>query len=569
MGSIIDKLKTWWQTADRTQRIVTVFGSLFLVAVLGLTAMFAGKPNMQPVYTGLEQQDAAMVYDELSKAGLSPEISSRGDVVVASQDIPKARMALAKGNKLPRSSGSSFEFIDSISISDSQRKEQAKLKAAAERELEESISTMAGVASAKVHLNPGRQSAFGDEKEAPTASINISESNSGELSEESARSIARLVQNAVTGMDSSGISVITDQGRMVYDGADQESATSIASRKIEAEAREAGRRQRELQRELDEVFGVGNTRVMIDVQLNMDSITEQKDETLTGQTPIAEETATESMASGQGGNQPEAGFNANQPGGNPATSSVGNDSNYSSEVSSKQYPTSNVKTNTVRAQGDLVAMNVSVMANSAAVEDLGPLEDRIQQYIAPWAGDSKFTQSVTGVEFNTDAAKSAEAAAKQAASSERMQQILSLLPVVALVLVGVFLMRSLAKSLRQPTMQMALANGQKISLPAGADPTLAAIADQAQQAVALEAQAQAALPVAEAEVRSEDDYTMTEEEKRAVMRAMGIDEDDDSIDVAAIKRRIDVPLEQIKKMAKNNPEAVAMLLKSWMMEERI
>jgi flagellar biosynthesis/type III secretory pathway M-ring protein FliF/YscJ len=45
------------------------------------------------------------------------------------------------------------------------------------------------------------------------------------------------------------------------------------------------------------------------------------------------------------------------------------------------------------------------------------------------------------------------------------------------------------------------------------------------------------------------------------------EEDYDDPDIESIKKKVDVPLEQIRKMSRNNPEAVAMLLKSWMMEE--
>jgi flagellar biosynthesis/type III secretory pathway M-ring protein FliF/YscJ len=51
-----------------------------------------------------------------------------------------------------------------------------------------------------------------------------------------------------------------------------------------------------------------------------------------------------------------------------------------------------------------------------------------------------------------------------------------------------------------------------------------------------------------------------------VMIALGMDPNE--VDVEGIKRKIDMPLEQIKKLARQRPEVVAMLLKSWVMDER-
>ncbi len=45
------------------------------------------------------------------------------------------------------------------------------------------------------------------------------------------------------------------------------------------------------------------------------------------------------------------------------------------------------------------------------------------------------------------------------------------------------------------------------------------------------------------------------------------DDEDDDVSIDSLKTKVDVPLEQIRKMARKNPEVVATLLKSWMMEE--
>ena len=40
------------------------------------------------------------------------------------------------------------------------------------------------------------------------------------------------------------------------------------------------------------------------------------------------------------------------------------------------------------------------------------------------------------------------------------------------------------------------------------------------------------------------------------------------MDVGEIQSRLNVPLEQIKKMSNERPEVVAMLIKSWLLEDR-
>lgn len=568
MSAILDRLRQWWATADRTQRLVTIFGGAFLILMLGMTIMFAGRPKMQPVFTGLNDADRSAVYDELVKGGFSVGIENN-EIVVPSKDVALAKMHLATKNKLPKTSGGGLEMINSIGIGDSQRKEQEKIIAAKTQELSESIMKMPGVVSATVHLAPGKDSPFGDQATPPTAAVRISESSDGELSSEAGKAIARLVQNAVQGMTSKGVTVVTDSGRMIFDGEEQNSTSSLASRKMEAEANEAKRRAAELQRELDQVFGKGNTIVQVDVQLNMDTTSIRKDETLRTGDAIVEQSAKEKM--GNSSNEPiqGAGAESNIPGQPTTVDQTGKSSNYENEQKSRQFPTSNTLTSIEKAAGEIISMNVSVMANSAVIENTAPLEERVAAYIAPWQGDPKFTQSVTPAEFTNEIAKAQEEAAKSAASSARTQQIISLLPVAVLVGVALLLIKSLSSTIKKSQNQtLVLSNGEKLTIPVNSDPKLLALLEEASRPVVT------SLPTIEEEEYEEVVEESVDDEGNTVVttrkkkkKSMYEEEDFDDPDIESIKKKVDIPLEQIRKMSRNNPEAVAMLLKSWMMEE--
>lgn len=571
MGAIIDRLRQWWDTSDRTQKLVTVFGAAFLVLMLGGTMFFASRPKMQPVIPGMNSQDSAAVYDELTKGGFKVEITPQSEVTVPSGDVARAKMYLATKNKMPKSGNGGLDLIESIGIGDSQRKENEKIIAAKERELADSIMTMEGVESAQVHLTLGKDSPFGDQTTPPTAAIRISESNDGGVTLDAGKAIARLVQNSTTGMQAKGVTVVTNAGRMIFDGEEQNSTSSMANHKMEAEASESKRRTAELQRELDMVFGKGNTIVQIDVQLNMDTTKINKNETLRTGEAIVEESAEEKMKGTGTESMPGAGAISNLPG-QPATADTqtGGNGGYESTQKSKQYPTSNTQTQIEKAAGEIVAMNVSVMANKSVIESTKPLEDRVASYIAPWQGDPKFTQNVTGVEFNTAATDAQVKAAASAESAAKMQQMISLLPVAALVLVAVFLMKSLSSTIKKSQHQtLVLSNGERLTVPANSDPKLLALIEEASRPItmSLPGMTEADYNIEEEveEIDPETGEAMMVTRKKAKKRP--IEEEEDDLDVESIKKRVDIPLEQIRKMSKRNPEAVAMLLKSWMMEE--
>jgi len=576
MGAILDRIRQWWDTADRTQKLVTVFGGAFLIIMLAMTIFFAGKPKLQPVIPGLSDAERGSIYDELTKGGFQVEITPQGEVVVPSKEVPKAKMYLATKNKLPKSGGQSLTMIDSIGIGDSQRKENEKIIAAKEAELAESIATMTGVAAAQVHLTLGKDSPFGDQTTPPTAAVRVTEAGEGELSTESGIAMARLVQNSITGMTSKGVTVLTDSGKMIYDGQEVDSSSTLANHKMEAEAAESKRRAAELQRELDQVFGKGNTIVQVDVQLNMDTTSIKRDETIRSGDPVIEESATESMSSNT--NEPVVGTGAesNIPGQATTTDKTDKASNYKNEQKTKQYPTSQTQTEIEKAAGEIIGMNVNVMANSTAITDTKPLESRMASYIAPWQGNERFTQNVTSVEFSDSAQKAQAAAAKAAAGSAKMQQLISLLPVGALVAVALLLIKSLSSTIKKTQNQtLVLSNGDKLTIPVNSDPKLLAMLEEASRPVMLSSLPGGAYDDEEEieeveETIDENGDTVVTTRKKKKKRKSDIyadEDDDDDLSIESIKKKVDVPLEQIRKMAKNNPEAVSMLLKSWMMEE--
>ena len=167
------------------------------------------------------------------------------------------------------------------------------------------------------------------------------------------------------------------------------------------------------------------------------------------------------------------------------------------------------------------------------------------------ADATHFKSTVTPVTFDTSAAKAATDAQSSAGTQQRIQQIISMLPIVAPALaVGFLVMKSVGK----------FSKGPSLALPGGG--TMAFNP------------APAALPVSAAEAirmaeRSPDDANLQQLARQ--MTEAGLSEDEAEAQIAAIKgisRKVNVPLEQIRKMSSDRPETVAMLIKGWLLEER-
>lgn len=539
MAGLMLKIRTWWETADRTQKAVTLFGGAFLVLLLGGTFYFASRPKMAMAYSGLSQADMGKVTLEVQKLGIPVEFDLQGNVKVPSDKVAEVRAKLAMAGITPASGTVGNEELSKLNLMIPPNVEQERLKSILEGELAKSIQQIDGVAAARVHLTRGERSAFATEKKPASASIFITEKAGGSMTPESARAIAMMVTNAVTGLEPSRVFVLDNAGRPLYDGSEANTSSGQASQKIEAERAEAMRRERDLQAKLDAVIGRGNSVVTVNVEMNFDRQTkEQIEEKATGK-PIVEESAQETLGKGMASTAEPAGLAANTGTAAPSEPvSPGGASGYGGEKRYAQYPVNRTITKTEPALGSLKSMAIAVLVNQAKVQDTAPVEEFLKSYIGD---NAAYTAKVTSIEFDTTAAEEAKKSAGAATSRQTMQQAMSLLPVLALIVVGVMVMKAIAKAAKSTTVSVqALPDGSLALSGPSHDPGYLASAHHDRHEPALEGANRPSHPTP--------------------MHSFE--------DVGDIETKQNKPLEQIKRMSHDRPESVAMLLKSWLLEER-
>lgn len=595
MGALAARIKGWWITADRTQKLVTLFGSAFLIVLVSLAVFFTSKPAMRPVYVGLTPEDQGKVVDALNREGIPVEIGNRGDVLVPAEMVASAKMKLATAGALPRSGQQGFELIEGMNAMTTPAQEKARLVAAREGELAQSIQSMEGISSATVRLNIGQSSRVLDRNADSSAAVILGTTSDAMVSPEMGRAIALLLQNSVPNLKRENITVTDTLGRLLFDGTEESGGTS-ASRKREAEREESLIRQRDLQAILDRAFGPGNTQAHINVELDMDEVTEQSNQTKVDE-GVVQEKVTEKLDGANPNAGGPAGIDANIAG---ATNNAGSsDNGYEMQSTYAVVPQTQINKTIKRAQGSVKSQTVTVLVDAEKVEDV----KAVQQAVAGFTGlaydattgitnTEETKATVTATKFDTSTAEEQKKAAASAKSSATMQQVVSFLPIAALLAVGFMLTKAIGKAAPKPVTNYIPAEGLlaldestarmvkndhraalRVVEGGGASALMAGGPNQkvlelarAHQAELLSADDKAMLKsTATAEQAALIDRAQTMSE---VMQALGLDPDGDNVDVEGIKKRLDLPLEQIKKLARQRPETVAMLLKSWISEDR-
>ena len=567
MGGLFLKLRTWWETADRTQKVVTIFGGTFLVLLLVGTFYFGTRPKMALAWGGLTPADQGRVVAEIQKMGIPVEYDLRGGVLVPSDKVAEVQATLSRSGNAPDSGHMGNGELGNIGMMSTKNVEDARLKAIQEGEVAKSIEVIGGVAAARVIISGGNKSPFAGEEEPPSASVTLTERPGASLGGDEAKAIASLVARSVPGLTTKAVTIVNQEGTTLFDGAVEEGQQGKYTAKLEAQVNEARRIKRELQPIFDDAFGPNNTLITTRVEMDFDEATEKSVVMKPTTKPLNEATLTEGMGAGASEVGGVSGLNSNLPGA-PAVSpgpAPGGNGGYKQVASEKSFAASEIRTDKVKAPGTITSMAISVLVDSRAVKDVASVEDLLAGYLGPKSKDPNYAYKVTATEFDrTDDKKVAEAVAS-VGMREKLQQMVSFLPIAALILVAFVVIRALNKAAKTSTnvLVQALPDGRMITMGGrpGALPMGAASAAAAQGGQVVYRQ------VAEGAAPDEDIYEEIDSTGNSTWKPKKRKKGPRPEDIEDIPDQINVPLEQIKKMGVERPNVAAMLIKSWLISD--
>jgi flagellar M-ring protein FliF len=245
--------------------------ALLLLGFFGFLMLRMTAPQMAPLYSGLTFEDSAAIISELQSRGLEYELRGEGETILVARDqITATRMALAESG-LPTRGQVGYEIFDQQStLGATSFVQNINNVRALEGELARTISSLARIRSARVHLVLPERELFQRERQAPSASIVLA--TRGELSNGEIGAIQHLVASAIEGLTTTRVSIVDDTGRLLASGGDPEDgalASQTEERQLAIENRLRGR----LEQMLDNVLGAGRSRVQVTADLDLNRLT--------------------------------------------------------------------------------------------------------------------------------------------------------------------------------------------------------------------------------------------------------------------------------------------------------
>ena len=261
---------------------------------LAFLILRASSPQLAPLYSGLSLEDSSAIVKELQTQNVPFDLRGDGDTVLVPRDqITQLRMSLAE-NGLPTRGQVGYEIFDQQStLGATSFVQNINNVRALEGELARTISSLARIKSARVHLVLPERALFSREQKDPSASIVLAVR--GELTAGEIRAIQHLVASAVEGLTPMRVSIVDDSGRLLASGAGNGPDEIAASDAEERITSVEGRLRQRVEDLLANVVGAGRAQVQISAELDMNRLTKTS-ETYDPNSQVVRSTQTRDLA---------------------------------------------------------------------------------------------------------------------------------------------------------------------------------------------------------------------------------------------------------------------------------
>ncbi len=197
------------------QRVRLALGITLLVVVGIIGVLMGRQAEWRVLYANLADKDGGAIVAQLSQMNVPYKHAEGGGAILVPADrVHDTRLRLASLG-LPKGSVAGFEMMESNRFGMTQFQERLTFQRGLEGELTRSIQALSSVQSARVHLALPNQNGFFREQQKPSASVLVSLHAGRTLDRAQLAGIVHLVASSVPELTPAAVSVLDDTGKLL------------------------------------------------------------------------------------------------------------------------------------------------------------------------------------------------------------------------------------------------------------------------------------------------------------------------------------------------------------------
>ncbi|MCD2512745.1 flagellar basal-body MS-ring/collar protein FliF [Comamonas endophytica] len=302
---------------DRGQRLR--LGAVAALAVIGLVAavMFNRQPDYKVLFSNLSDKDGGAIVAQLTTLNVPYQYAEGGGAILIPADrVHDVRLKLATQG-LPKGSVTGFELMETSRFGITQFQERLNFQRGLEGELTRSIQALASVQNARVHLALPNQNGFFREQQKPSASVLVTLHPGRFLDRAQIAGIVHLVASSVPELQPSAVSILDDTGKLLSQSPDG-SGNAVDVQKLMYTQQIEQQYTRRILDILEPVVGKNNVRAQVTAEMDFSQTESTSEQHRPNQTPENSAIRSQQVVESTGAQQPALptgvpGATSNQP----------------------------------------------------------------------------------------------------------------------------------------------------------------------------------------------------------------------------------------------------------------
>lgn len=372
---------------DRAQRMRLGVGVALLVAAAVAAIVMGRQPDYRVLFANLNDKDGGAIVAQLSQMNVPyKHAEGGGAILIPSDRVHDVRLRLATQG-LPKGSVAGFELMESSKFGMTQFQERLNFQRGLEGELTRSIQALSSVQGARVHLALPNQNGFFREQQKPSASVLVSLHPGRILDRAQLAGIVHLVASSVPELAPSAVSVLDDTGKLLSQTTDSTAGAEVNAQQLLYVQQIEQQYTRRIMDILEPVVGRDNVKAQVTAEVDFTQTESTSEQFRPNQTPDSSAVRSQQVLESRGSASKTAtgvpGAVANQPpapsaapinGANPAPNAGGQQG--TEEQTNKRESTTNYEVDkTVRvtrgSTGAVKRLSAAVVVNYQSGEDKG------------------------------------------------------------------------------------------------------------------------------------------------------------------------------------------------------
>ena len=264
-----------WATLPRGTQLGAIVGVLLLVGLLVALSFTAKDSNYRPLFPQLSDKDGGAVIDRLAQMNVPYRFADGGStIMVPASRVHELRMKLAQAGLPSGGAGGAagYELLDKNSFGQTQVQERMKIQRAIEGELTTTIQSLESVKSARVHLALPAQNGFFREQQRPSASVVLTLHAGRALDRAQVAGIVKLVSGSVPELSPKAVSVVDSTGALLSNPSEDETLLGLDSQQLQYRRELEATHHKRILALLEPVVGRDNVRATVTADIDFSQV---------------------------------------------------------------------------------------------------------------------------------------------------------------------------------------------------------------------------------------------------------------------------------------------------------